>query len=94
MSAVIFKGNRENLCREISNVLQKWPELERRIFARAHYQGQSPESISHSLKLDVNKVSSILRNCDKDLLNSLREFRGNPKTKISFESGASTSSAA
>ena len=94
MSAVKLKGKREDLFREISNVLQKWPDRERRIFARAHYQGQSPESISHSLELDVNEVSSILRKCDRELLDSLKGFREGARPETSFIPTASASSAA
>ncbi|MEJ2245100.1 MAG: hypothetical protein P8Y80_03280 [Acidobacteriota bacterium] len=75
MSGAIIKSEREELFREIANALQEWPDLERRIFAQAHYHGQSPESISHSLKLDVEKVSTILQQCDRKLQTSLREFR-------------------
>jgi len=75
MSTAIINSKREELFREIANVLQEWPDLERRIFAQAHYHGQSLESISHSLKLDVEKVSAILNQCDRKLQTSLREFR-------------------
>ena len=75
MSGAIIKSEREELFREIANVFQEWPDLERRIFAQAHYHGQSPESISRSLKLDVEKVSTILKQCDRKLQTSLREFR-------------------
>jgi DNA-directed RNA polymerase specialized sigma24 family protein len=75
MSAVVLDRKREDLFREISNVLRKWPDLERRIFDQAHYHGQSPESISRSFKMDVEKVSSILKRCDHELHTSLREFR-------------------
>jgi DNA-directed RNA polymerase specialized sigma24 family protein len=75
MSTAIINSKREELFREIANVLLEWPDLERRIFAQAHYHGQSPESISNSLKLDVEKVSTILKQCDRKLQTSLREFR-------------------
>jgi DNA-directed RNA polymerase specialized sigma24 family protein len=75
MSIAIINSKREELFGEIANVLQEWPDLERRIFTQAHYHGQSPESISHSLKLDVEKVSTILKQCDRKLQTSLREFR-------------------
>ncbi|MBN2318471.1 MAG: sigma-70 family RNA polymerase sigma factor [Acidobacteria bacterium] len=94
MSAVILKGKREDLFREISNVLQKWPDLERRIFSQAHYQSRSPEIISDSLNLDVSEVRSILKRCDRELLDSLREFRGSNSTKTSFIPNTSASSAA
>jgi len=75
MSAVVIKKRRENLFREISNVLQKWPDLDRRVFALAHYYGQSPESISHTLQVDEKKISAILEQCDQKLHSSLRKFR-------------------
>ena len=75
MSAVVIKKRRENLFREISNVLQKWPDLDRRVFALAHYYGQSPESISHSLQVDEKKIDAILEQCDQKLHTSLRGFR-------------------
>ena len=75
MSAVILKRKREDLFMEIANTLHEWPDLERRIFSQAHYHGQSPESISRSFKLDVDKVIRILRQCDRKLQNSLRKFR-------------------
>lgn len=77
MSAVNMKSRREELFRGISNVFQQWPDLERKIFAQAHYQGRSPKIISDYLKLDVNEVRSILRKCDHELHISLREFRKN-----------------
>lgn len=94
MSAVMLKGKREDLFREIFNVLRKWPDLDRRVFSQAHYKGQSPETISGSLNLDVNEVSSILRKCDRELLASLKGFRGNSGTKASFITTASASPAA
>ena len=75
MPAVISKMKREDLFQEISDVIRQWPELERRIFSQAHYQGQSPEAISKSLKLNVEEVDSILRHCDLRLYSSLRDFR-------------------
>jgi len=75
MSAVTAKIKREDLFQEISNVLRQWPELERRVFSQAHYHGQSLEAISHSLELDVEEVSAILKRCDRQLHASLRDFR-------------------
>lgn len=94
MSAVIIKGKREDLFREISNVLKKWPDLERRIFSQAHYQGLSTESISDSLELDVKEVCSILRKCDRELFISLREFRVGTRATPSFVTTAHASPAA
>jgi DNA-directed RNA polymerase specialized sigma24 family protein len=93
MSAVVLEGNREDLFREISNILQKWPEIEREVFARAHYRGLSRETISDSLRLDVDEVGSILKKCDRKLLNSLKEFRRNTGSKGTYIPTASSPAA-
>jgi hypothetical protein len=69
------KMKRENLFQSIFNALDRWPELERSIFSRAHYNGQSVKAIAHSLQLDVEEVSAILRRCDRRLYASLDSFR-------------------
>ena len=73
MSAENAIIRREDLIREIFNTLSQWPELERRVFTQAHYDGQSPEAISLSLRLDIEEVSAILKQCDQRLHTSLRE---------------------
>jgi len=75
MPAVAAKIKRDELLREIFGALEQWTELERNVFARAHYHGQSLETISHSLKLNELEVKAILRQCDRRLYISLREFR-------------------
>ena len=77
MQAVIAGIKRESLFQEIFNALRQWPELEQRIFSQAHYHGQSPEAISHSLQLDVEEVSTILRQCDHRLYASLKAVARN-----------------
>jgi len=83
MSAYLFLSVREekmkyeNLFQSIFNALNRWPELERSIFFRAHYKGQSVKAIAHSLQLDVEEVSTILRGCDSRLYASLDSFRKN-----------------
>lgn len=74
MQAVNAKMKREDLIQEISAVLSQWPELERIIFAQAHYHGQSLKAISCSFRLNVEEVSMILKHCDRQLYASLREF--------------------
>jgi DNA-directed RNA polymerase specialized sigma24 family protein len=69
------KMKRKDLFEEITNILRQWPDLERKIFAQAHYHGQSPEAISRSLKLDTKEVSTILSRCERQLQISLRNFR-------------------
>ncbi len=69
------KMKRENLFQSIFNALNRWPELERCIFSRAHYDGQSVKAIAHSMQLDVGEVSTIIRRCDRRLYASLDSFR-------------------
>ncbi len=77
MQAMSAGIQREILFQEIFNALRQWPELERRVFFRAHYNGQSLKAISDSLQLDVEEVSTILRQCDHRLYNSLKEAEKN-----------------
>jgi DNA-directed RNA polymerase specialized sigma24 family protein len=67
--------NREDLFQEIRNTLFEWPELDRRVFSQAHYNGESLETISRSLQLNVEEVSTILKECDRRLNESIRNFR-------------------
>jgi hypothetical protein len=69
------KMKRENLFQLIFDALNRWPELERRIFFQAHYNGQSVKAIARSLQLDAEEVSAILRRCDRRLYASLNSFR-------------------
>ncbi len=75
MLSVIAKIKREDLIQEIFDALRQWPELDRNIFAQAHYHGQSLEAISCSHRLDVEEVIMILKRCDHRLHTYLREFR-------------------
>jgi hypothetical protein len=75
MSAVTAKIYREKLFWVIFDILRQWSELERSVFARVHYHGQSPKTIALSLELDVADVRAILRQCEHRLYASLREFR-------------------
>ena len=72
MSAVTAKIRHETLFLEILAVLRQWSDLERRIFSQAHYKGQSLEAISHSLGLDAEEVSTILKQCDRQLHAALK----------------------
>lgn len=74
MRAVIAGTERETLLREIHNAFFQWPELDRGIFSQAHYYGQSPEAISHSLQLDVEEVRATLKRCERRLYTSLGSF--------------------
>jgi len=84
MLAINTKIKREDLIQKIFNALRQWPELERRVFAQAHYHGQSLEAISCSHRLDVKEVSMILKRCDRRLHNSLRQFRNSRRKKPLF----------
>ena len=74
MQAVTAKTKREDLFREIVNAFRQWPKLDRSVFAQAHYHGQSAKAISRSFNLDVEEVSTILKQCDRQLNVSLRNF--------------------
>ena len=75
MRAGIAGTKRETLLQEIYIAFLQWPEPERRIFSQAHYYGQSPETISRSLQLDVEEVLTTLKQCERRLYASLRSFR-------------------
>jgi len=85
MLSVTAKIKREDLIQEIFNVLRRWPELDRSIFAQAHYHGQSLEAISCSHRLALEEVIRILKRCDHRLHNSLREFRKGSCTVLASE---------
>jgi hypothetical protein len=84
MPAVTAKIKRENLYQEIFAVFRQWSELEQRIFSQAHYHGQSLEAISRSLQLDAKEVGTILKQCDRRLYASLKNFRTNSCEKSSL----------
>jgi len=84
MPPVVAEIKRENLFQEIFNVFRRWPELELRIFSHAHYHGQSLEAISRSLQLDIEEVNTILKQCDRRLYASLRNFRKSGSEKPSL----------
>ncbi len=75
MSSAGLDRNRELLSQAIVDVLASWPELHRRVFEQAHYQGHSMEKISGSLGLSVANVRMILEGCDRRLRAALRSFR-------------------
>jgi DNA-directed RNA polymerase specialized sigma24 family protein len=84
MPTVKTKIKCEDLIQQIFNALRQWPELERRVFAQAHYHGQSLEAISRSHRLNVEEVSMILKRCDRRLHTFLREFRKSSCEEPSF----------
>ena len=75
MRAVIANQEHNHLLQEIFVALRQWPDLDRRVFFLSHYRGQSVETISRSLQLEVDDVSTILKQCDLRLHASLRNFR-------------------
>ena len=75
MSAAKAKTGCDDLLRGIFNALGQWSELERDIFSRAHYRGQSLKSIAQSLGMDTPRVDAILKECDRRLYNSLSKYR-------------------
>jgi hypothetical protein len=81
MRAVIANKKRDNLFQEISDAVRQWSEHERRIFSQAHYKGQSLEAISHALRIGVEEVSAILKQCDRRLHAALRNLRTSSREK-------------
>ena len=76
MSAgVSMERNRKDLSEAIVDVLESWPELDRQVFTRSHYRGESTESISSSEGLSVSEVRMILDLCNRRLRQSLTVFR-------------------
>ena len=71
-----LERNRELLSQAIMDVLKSWPEMHRRVFEQAHYQGTSVEQISGSVGLNATDVRMILESCDRKLRAALRSFRG------------------
>ncbi len=69
--------NRELLSQRILEILNSWPELHRQIFMRAHYWGDTAETISLTLDLQVGEVRTILVKCEHRLHRELRPFREN-----------------
>jgi DNA-directed RNA polymerase specialized sigma24 family protein len=74
MLAGIEITKRESLTQEILCALGQWPEIERNVFSRSHYQGQTVEAISRSLQMDVEEIHRILQHCDRRLHASLRNL--------------------
>ncbi len=75
-----LERNRELLSQAIVDVLMSWPEIQRRVFEQAHYQGRSVEEISGSLGLSATNVRMILENCDRRLRAALRDFSGEARS--------------
>jgi DNA-directed RNA polymerase specialized sigma24 family protein len=81
MPVVSEKMKREDLFQRILDTLQEWPNLDQQIFTQAHYQGQSIETISRSINLDVREVRLILQFRDRELYTALRKFREGSRGK-------------
>ena len=75
MPAAKAKTRCDDLLGGIFNALGQWSELERDIFTRAHYRGQSVKSIAQSMGMDKPRVVAILKECDRRLYNSLSKYR-------------------
>jgi hypothetical protein len=84
MPAAAAKGKSDELLQEIFNALGQWSDLERDVFVRAHYHGQSMDDIARSLGSDIKQVNAILKKCDSRLYTSLKAFRkcGCEKTSL------------
>lgn len=75
----IFNGprKREDVFEEIVIALRGWTDLDRRIFTQSHYHGQSMEEIARFFNLDIEEVSRILQQCNRELYTSLGKFPEN-----------------
>jgi len=67
--------DRELLSQAIVDALQSWPELQRQVFVRSHYRGESVETISKVLGMTAADVRNLLDLCDHQLRSALRAFR-------------------
>ncbi len=74
-AAVASYRNRELLSQRILEILDSWPELHRQVFVRAHYWGDTAETISTTSGLQVGEVRTILTRCERRLCRELRPFR-------------------
>ena len=70
-----MERERKDLSEAIVDVLESWPELDRQVFTKSHYEGQSADSISNSEGLSVSEVRMILDLCNRKLRQSLSEYR-------------------
>ena len=74
-AAVTSYRNRELLSQRILEILNSWPELHRQVFVRVHYWGDTAETISRTLGLQVGEVRTILTRCERRLCRELRPLR-------------------
>ena len=75
LAGLSMEEKRKDLSEAIVYVLASWPELDRQVFTKSHYQGQSADSISNSEGLSVPEVRMILDLCNRKLRQSLSEYR-------------------
>ncbi len=83
-----MERTRNGLSEAIVNVLASWPQVERQVFTKSHYRGESAERISATLGLSVAEVRSILEQCNRRLRQSLKGFlRSSPASSKAAEEG-------
>jgi RNA polymerase sigma factor (sigma-70 family) len=75
MGSALGGRSRELLSQAILDALVSWPEDQRQVFVRSHYEGQSIEDIAQSLRLSADSVRSILDRCDHELHAAIKTFR-------------------
>lgn len=78
-----FEPSRDLLSQAIVDVLQSWPELQRRVFVETHYHGRPVEEVSLSLALRPSEVTQILQHCERKLLRALKAFRDETPSEAS-----------
>jgi DNA-directed RNA polymerase specialized sigma24 family protein len=75
LAGLSMERERKDLSEAIVDVLESWPELDRQVFTKSHYQGESADSISNSEGLSVPEVRTILDLCNRKLRQSLSDYR-------------------
>ena len=73
------------LSQAIVEVVQSWPELQRRVFVETHYHGRPVEELSQSLAMGPSQVTEILQHCERKLYRALKAFRDGTPSEESLE---------
>lgn len=66
---------RERLARLILDVIEAWPERDRRIFVAARYRGMSLGRIAREQGMPTGEVRLVVEDCERRLYRALRRFR-------------------
>jgi DNA-directed RNA polymerase specialized sigma24 family protein len=67
--------SRGQLSQAILDVLASWTDLDRSLFRRVHFGGESPEAAAHEEGITPGQARSILAFCERELVEQLRPLR-------------------